>query len=80
VLVKFPTFIAESSAVMHEFLPDPASGACPSNTVPIYRVWNRRADSNHRYTNDRSIRDTMVAKGYVAEGYGPDAVVMCGPR
>ena len=78
--VKFPTFIAESSAVMHEFLPDPVSGACPANTVPIYRVWNQRADSNHRYTNERSIRDSMVAKGYVAEGYGTDAVVMCGPR
>ena len=31
--------------------------------MPVYRVWNRRADSNHRYTTDRAIRDQMVARG-----------------
>jgi glucose/arabinose dehydrogenase len=80
VLAKFPAFTYESPAVMYEFLPDLASGACPQSTVPVYRVWNRRADSNHRYTTDRALRDTMVAQGYVAEGYGPDAVVMCAPQ
>jgi len=80
VLAKFPAFTYESPAVMYEFLPDLASGACPQSTVPVYRVWNRRADSNHRYTTDRVLRDAMVAQGYVAEGYGPDAVVMCAPQ
>ena len=79
VLGEFPAFVYESPAVMYEFLPDVASGACPPNTTPIYRVWNQRADSNHRYTTDRALRDAMVAQGYVAEGYGPDAVVMCAP-
>ena len=46
--------------------------------VPVYRLWNNRVDSNHRYTSDRPTRDEMVAKGYVAEGYGPDSVIMCG--
>jgi glucose/arabinose dehydrogenase len=79
-LVKFPTFVYESPAVMHEILPDAVSGACPPNSVPIYRVWNRRVDSNHRYITDQALRDAMVARGYIAEGYGPDAVEMCGPR
>jgi hypothetical protein len=79
VLVKYPAFDYESPAVMYEFLPDLATGACPQGTAPVYRVWNRRADSNHRYTTDRALRDAMVAQGYVAEGYGPDAVVMCAP-
>ncbi len=65
--------------VMHEALPDAVSGACPVNTTPIYRVWNKRPDSNHRYLTNRAMRDAMVARGYVAEGYGPDAVAMCGP-
>jgi len=58
--------------------PDLETGQCPQSMVPVYRLWNNRADSNHRYTSDRSTRDEMVAKGYLAEGYGPDAVIMCG--
>jgi hypothetical protein len=50
---------------------------CPSGEVPVYRLWNRRADSNHRYTTDPAIKAQMIAKGSVAEGYGPDAIMMC---
>ena len=42
--------------------------------APVYRLWNQRADSNHRYTTERGIKAYMQSKGYVAEGYGPDAV------
>jgi hypothetical protein len=28
---------------------------------------------------DRAARDQMVAKGWLAEGDGPDLVVMCAP-
>jgi len=58
-------------------LPDPATGACPSGDVPVYRVWNQRFDSNHRYTTSTAIRDQMIARGGVAEGYGPNAVALC---
>ena len=58
-------------------LPDRATGACPSGTIPVYRLWNQRADSNHRYTTSTAIRAQMLAAGYLAEGYGPDGVVMC---
>jgi hypothetical protein len=60
-------------------LPDTSTGACPTNTVSVYRVWSNRADSNHRYTTDLAVRDAMVARGYIAEGYGPNGVVMCAP-
>ena len=29
---------------------------------------------------DRQLRQQMVAEGWVAEGYGPDQVIMCSPR
>jgi hypothetical protein len=48
--------------------------------VPVYRVYSNRADANHRYTTERAVRDAMVAKGWLAEGDGPDTVVMCAPR
>ena len=46
----------ESPAVFFVALPDTATGACPDATVPVYRLWNRRADSNHRYTTSTAIK------------------------
>jgi len=76
----FPTFQLEGANVMYMYVPDLATGVCQAGSIPVYRVWNQRADSNHRYTIDRPLRDAMVARGYVAEGYGPDAVGMCAPQ
>ncbi len=76
---KFPTFIEESTAVMYVDLPDPTTGACPAADIPLYRVWDNRADSNHRYMIDRNLRTQMIAQGWIAEGYGPDQVIMCMP-
>jgi hypothetical protein len=53
------------------------AGACPPDSVPVYRLWNQRIDSNHRYTTDPEIKQRMLALGYVAEGFGDDAVFMC---
>jgi DNA-binding beta-propeller fold protein YncE len=77
VRARFPSFVLEAADVMHVALPDTASGACPPDTVRVYRLWNNRADSNHRYTTDPNVKAQMLARGYVAEGYGPDAVIMC---
>jgi hypothetical protein len=74
---KFPALDYEAPNVFYIGLPDAATGACPVNTVPVYRVWNNRADSNHRYTTSIAIRDQMVARGGIAEGYGPNNVIMC---
>jgi uncharacterized delta-60 repeat protein len=79
VASRFPSFILETPQAMRVGLPDPATGACsPSMPVPVYRAWDGRPDTNHRYTASMSARDAMAAKGWIAEGYGPDAVAMCG--
>ena len=77
VAAKFPNFVYESPNVMQVGLPDAATGSCRAGWKPVYRMWNTRADSNHRYTTDTTVRDAMLAKGYVAEGYGPAGVAMC---
>ncbi|HEX5865990.1 MAG TPA: PQQ-binding-like beta-propeller repeat protein [Casimicrobiaceae bacterium] len=80
VQARYPFFTFESPAVFYIFLPDPITGACPAGTQPVYRVWNNRADTNHRYIIRRATRDQMVVAGWFAEGYGNDAVIMCAPE
>jgi len=77
VQVKFPVLFYETQNAFYIALPDLNTGACPAGTVPVYRLWNNRADSNHRYTTSLTIRSQMLAKGYLAEGYGPVPVSMC---
>jgi len=75
---NYSGYILETSEAFSVALPDSA-GVCPSNWTAVYRLWNKRADSNHRYTTDPVVKAEMVAKGYVPEGYGADAVAMCSP-
>jgi streptogramin lyase len=75
---RLAALVLEDRNFMQMYLP--AAGVCPSQTTPIYRVFSNRADANHRYMSDRAIRDQMVAKGWLAEGDGPDAVAMCSPQ
>ena len=72
-------YVQETAQAFFIALPDATTGACAPGHVPVYRLWNGRLDSNHRYTADLAIRAQMIAQGYVAEGYGPDAVAMCAP-
>jgi hypothetical protein len=67
----------ESGNVFQISLPDKTTGNCPIAGVPVYRVFNHRADANHRYTTKTAIRAQMEAAGWIREGYGPDAVIMC---
>lgn len=76
---NYRSIIYETPSAFYIALPDTATGACLAGTIPVYRLWNQRADSNHRYTTDPATKALMVAKGYVPEGYGPDAVAMCTP-
>ena len=78
--VKFPQFRFEASEVFAVALPDLVTGACPSTTQPVYRLWNNRTDSNHRYTTSLATRSAMIALGFVSEGYGPNGVVFCAPQ
>jgi hypothetical protein len=72
-------WLLESSNVFTIDLPDTVDGTCPPNTTPVYRLWNARLDSNHRYTTDLGLRASMIARGYVPEGYGAQATAMCAP-
>ena len=67
----------ESDNVFQVDLPDTVTGICPGGTIPVYRVFNGRRDANHRYTTSAAIRATMEAAGWIREGYGPDATIMC---
>lgn len=81
VMRRFPNaWILESDDVFQMYLPDPASGGCPAGTLPIYRTWNNRSDSNHRYTIDFDVQSMMMGGGSVAEGYGNPPVAMCSPQ
>lgn len=77
VRAQFPMFNYEAADVFYIGLPDTVTGVCPGDSTPVYRLWNRRADTNHRYTTSLALRNQMVARGYLAEGYGPSAVAMC---
>jgi hypothetical protein len=77
---NYSGYVDEAADAFYIGLPDLDSGTCPAGAVEVYRLWNQRAASNHRYTTSWSIRSQMLALGYVAEGYGPDAVSMCAPE
>jgi hypothetical protein len=75
---RFPgAWVFESSDVFGAGLPDTSDGSCPPGLRPLYRLYNNRGDSNHRYTTSESMRSQMIAKGWVPEGYGQTAVAMC---
>jgi hypothetical protein len=73
-------WMLESSNVFRMALPDMMSGVCPAGTMSVFRTWNRRADSNHRYTMDPVVQRGMMNHGGMAEGYGSPPVVMCSPQ
>lgn len=75
---KFPTFDVEDPAFMQMYLP--VAGVCPANTTEVYRVFSNRSDANHRYMTDKAVRQTMVDRGWLPEGDGPNLVVMCAPQ
>jgi len=56
-------------------------GSCPAGTNPVYRVYNNGQGGapNHRYTTDLTVRSTMLAFGWIPEGYGSIGVIMCVP-
>jgi probable HAF family extracellular repeat protein len=75
-----PHWTLESSAAFYAAVPA-ADGSCGAGLVPVYRLYNdgRGGAPNHRYTIDRTMRERMIAQGWVPEGIGSDAVQMCSP-
>ncbi|MCC6193854.1 MAG: CAP domain-containing protein [Burkholderiales bacterium] len=76
-MAKHPDFIMEEPNFMHMFLP--VAGVCPAGTVEVYRVFSNRPDANHRYMIEVAVRTAMEALGWLAEGDGPNLVVLCAP-
>ena len=71
------SWIYESPGVFYIALPHPVTGQCGAGTTPVWRFFNR-VTTNHRYTTEVFIRETLRADPrWIAEGYGPDAVIMC---
>jgi hypothetical protein len=78
VIARFSNaWIYESGNVFTIDVPDPVNGACAPTALPVYRLYNNRADVNHRYTTSLALRTQMMNAGWIAEGYGPLAVAMC---
>ena len=61
-------------------LPNMMTGVCPAGTLPIFRTWSERVDTNHRFTMDSNTQTTMMGRGHTAEGYGNPPVAMCSPQ
>ena len=64
------SWLQESDNVFGVYAADTVTGACPIGTDPVRRLYNRRPDANHRYTDRDDVAMAMLPKGYVAEGYG----------
>ena len=74
---SFSGYVYETPNAFYIAVPDPVTGACAAGTIPVYRLWNARFDSNHRFTFDPVVKAGMLARGYIAEGFGPKHVSMC---
>jgi hypothetical protein len=82
-----PDFVLETAAAFYVWLPNAATGECASVLPkaggplfrPVYRLWNGRVDTNHRFTTSLAVRAEMIARGWIPEGYGPLGVAMCAP-
>lgn len=65
------------AAVFEMELPDTTTGACSSDRTPVYRLWNNRVDSSHRFVKSLALRAQMIARDFISEGYGPNGRVLC---
>ena len=75
---KHAEWSLESDEAFYVFLPN-ADGTCGGRRRPVFRLYNNGETGapNHRYTTDVAVREQMIAQGWIAEGIGPDAVVIC---
>jgi hypothetical protein len=46
-------------------------GNCPAGQVPVYRLWNQRVDSNHRYTTNPAIKSQMIERAISPRATAP---------
>ena len=70
-------WIEEASDAFGATIPFASDGSCRPGTLPIYRLFNGKADVNHRYTTSLNTRNEMMNGGWISEGLGPLGVGMC---
>lgn len=81
VIARFSyAWLLEGGDFFRVVLPDIQSGACVPGTSPLYRLYAASTGVQHIYTTMRTEAAALVAQGWIAEGYGPDAVAMCVPQ
>jgi hypothetical protein len=70
-IAGFPDWGLEDDKLFNAMLPD-AAGACPTGTIPVYRLYNNGMGNapNHRFVTSLAERQTMINQGFVAEGNG----------
>jgi YVTN family beta-propeller protein len=80
-LAMFPDWGLEDDKLFNAMLPDGASGACPTGTTSVYRLYNNGMGNapNHRFVTSFAERQNMINQGWVAEGAGI-GVGMCVPQ
>lgn len=76
----FPDWMLESAALFNEIVPS-ASGNCPADMIPVYRLYNNGMEGvpNHRFLTDLDERQRMIGLGWIPEGFGV-GVAMCAPK
>jgi hypothetical protein len=78
------SWLLESDDAFGILLPDSQTGTCPPGTAGVHRFYNNRPDANHRYAigNLGMLYPSYytVSGPWIAEGNGPDIVVMCAPQ
>lgn len=78
VPINWPNvWIEESTDAFATPIPFSYDGSCPPGTLPVYRLFNGKADVNHRYTTSLAVRSEMIANGWIPEGFGSIGVAMC---
>jgi len=80
-LAQFPDWGLEDDKLFNTMLPDAASGACPTGTIAVYRLYNDGMGNapNHRFVTSKAEREGMLNQGWKAEGAGI-GVGMCAPQ
>ncbi len=78
-LAAFPDWKLENDKLFNVMLPN-ADGTCAAGTIPVYRLYNngQGGSPNHRFVTSKTVQQSMLAKGYVAEPAGT-GVGMCVP-
>jgi uncharacterized delta-60 repeat protein len=71
-------WMLESKEAFRLGIPDAGTGSCEGGQVPVYRLLAPRRDFAHRFITDPKVRDAAIRQGWIAEGYGPQKVALCG--